>query len=328
VSSVDLGPGQNSGQKSGQNAGSRAASQDVFFSHELIRRIGAFAGRLAAAREREDVGSKRALQGEGQEFVGHRPYRAGEDLRQLDWELLARLDRPFVRVQRSNASEAWVVVIDTSASMGIGSPGKLQSAAETAAASISLGLRLGAEITLVWFQPGVGLQDGGLRTLSVGRTAELQKLLIALSGLRAHDVSSGAAVAPGGLESHLVGEHATVPALVRRRSGAGRVFLLGDFLDLDHDAVLRLFGGRRRVHLGQVLAPEEWNPVAAMGWVDPETGERRAGASADPARLSGYRRRLEGFVEGWEALARTHGMGHAAWSSSDAFERFLPGLLR
>ena len=35
-------------------------------------------------REREEVGRRRALQGEGEEFVGHRPYRIGDDLRHLD----------------------------------------------------------------------------------------------------------------------------------------------------------------------------------------------------------------------------------------------------
>ncbi|QDV07627.1 hypothetical protein Poly30_31550 [Planctomycetes bacterium Poly30] len=302
-----------------------SAVPGVEFTPDLIRRIATFAGRLAAAREREDVGSKRALQGEGQEFVGHRPYRPGEDLRQLDWELLARLDRPFVRILRSNASEAWVVVIDTSASMAIGRPGKLQSAAEAAAASISLGLRLGAEVTLVWFQP-----EAGLRTLHVGRSPELERMFAALGDLRtfgSHDVASSTPPA-GGIEAHLVGPSATVPGLVRRRSGAGRVFLFGDFIDVQYDAVLQLAGGRRRVHLGQVLSPEEWNPAEAVTWVDPETGERHPGASGGPARLGAYRRRLERFVEGWEVLARAHAMGHAAWSSADPFERFLPALLR
>ena len=39
------------------------------------------AAQLSATREREEVGRRRTLQGEGQEFVGHRPYRPGEDLR-------------------------------------------------------------------------------------------------------------------------------------------------------------------------------------------------------------------------------------------------------
>ena len=297
-------------------------SPGVEFPPELIRRFGAFAGRLAAAREREDVGSKRALRGEGQEFVGHRPYRPGEDLRQLDWQLLARLDRPFVRVQRSNVSESWVVVIDTSASMGIGVPGKLQSAAEAAAACISLGVRLGASIKLVWQD-----SSGELRIVEVRRAMELRRVLTALSALRAHGVSEGPH-AGGGLESLLDGPRAALPSLVRKEGGAGRVILLGDFLDVDQGSLLRALGGRRRLHLGQVLSPEEWRPSAAVNWLDPETGERRMGSEGGPDQIGGYHQRLDRFLEGWAAHAQTHGMAHAAWSSADPFERYLPGLLR
>lgn len=301
----------------------------VVFGKALMRRFGAFAGRLAAAREREEVGSKRALQGEGQEFVGHRPYRPGEDLRQLDWELLARLDRAFVRVQRSNASEAWVVAIDTSASMGVGWPGKLQSAAEFAAASIAVGLHLGAEVTVTWFDP-----RGGPTSTHLRGKGDQAKLFHRLAQLRTFEAGTD-----GGLERHLEGPEATVPRLARRRSGASRVLLFGDFLDVSADAVLRLGGGRRRVHLGQVLSPSEWDPASGMAWVDPESrgemqrdmahrGMEESGGSLTPAELSRYRSRLESFVESWEDLARAHGMSYAAWSSSDPFEEFLPGLLR
>ncbi len=293
-------------------------SPGVEFSPELIRRFGAFASRLANARENEDVGTKRALRGEGQEFVGHRPYRPGEDLRQLDWQLLARLDRPFVRIQRSSVSESWVVVLDTSASMGIGEPGKLQSAAEAAAASISLGLRLGASVKLVWMDP-----SGDLRTVGVRRASELRKLLAALEALRVHGDGHS-----GGLEALLEGPKAAVPDLVRREGGAGRVLLFGDFIDVDRLSLLRTLGGRRRVHLGQVLSPEEWRPSSSVTWLNPETGERRSATSGDAEGVGEYHQRLDRFLEGWAAHARTHAMAHAAWSSADPFERYLPELLR
>ena len=293
-------------------------SPGVEFSPELIRRLGAFAGRLAAAREREDVGSKRALRGEGQEFVGHRPYRPGEDLRQLDWQLLARLDRPFVRIQRSGFSESWVVVIDTSASMGIGSPGKLQSAAEAAAACISLGVRLGASIKLVWMDLTLEV-----RIVEVRRAMELRRILASLVDLRAHEDGQ-----EGGLECLLEGPKAALPGLVRREGGAGRIMLFGDFLDVDHGSLLRGLGGRRRIHLGQVLSPEEWRPPVVGAWLNPESGERRMGSQQSPAQVGGYHQRLDRFLDGWSSHAKAHGMAHAAWSSADSFERFLPGLLR
>ena len=212
--------------------------------------------------------------------------------------------------------------------MGVGVPGKLQSAAEVAAACVSLAVRLGARVALVWMDEG-----GEPRTVEVRRGTELQLVLSALEGLRVHSVdpvassaASSAGPSAGGLESHLEGPRAMLPGLVRRAGGAGRVVLLGDFLDVEQGPLLRALGGRRRVHLGQVLSPDEWGPTQGTTWVNPETGERRGDGQA--RALSGYHQRLDQFLEGWAAHAQAHGMAHAAWSSGDSFEDFLPGLLR
>ena len=289
-------------------------SPGVVLPPDLLPRLGAFATQLAAAREREEVGRRRTLKGDGQEFVGYRPYRPGEDLRRFDWDLLARLDRPFVRVHRSEAREDWWVGVDTSASMGVGRPGKLQSAAEAAAAAIAVGLRLGARITLAAASP-----DGRVHRTQLSRSADLGRALAALEGM----VAGG----DRGLEALLAGGG--------QRSGAraaGRVLLFGDLLDVDPAAVLRLLGGRRRLHLGQVLAPEEWDPargaLESSAFVDPETGLRRRAGDDVRRGLEGYERNLEGFLARWSELAAAHGVSHRVWSSEDAFESFVPGLLR
>ncbi|MEM8711672.1 MAG: hypothetical protein AAGG01_12020, partial [Planctomycetota bacterium] len=187
----------------------------------------------------------------------------------------------------------------------------------------------GADVTVTWFDP-----DDGRRSISLRGKGDLAKLFHRLTQVRTFE--SGV---DGGLERHLEGREATVPMLARRRSGASRVLLFGDFIDVSADAVLRLGGGRRRVHLGQVLSPSEWDPGPGQAWLDPEVQGGEPGAPAvsansltagsmTPAALSRYRSRLESFVEGWDDLARAHGMSYAAWSSSDPFEEFLPGLLR
>jgi len=287
------------------------------FKGDFLARIGAFATQLAAAREREEVGRRRTLQGDGQEFVGYRPYRPGEDLRRFDWELLARLDRPYVRVHRSEAREDWWIAVDASASMGVGEPGKLQSAAEAAVASTAVGLRLGARITLV-----LSGSAGQARPLSLTRTEDLGRALATLGAAQAGG--------QGGLEELV--SHQGHRAYARR---CGRLFLLGDFLDVDPADVLRMLGGRRRMHLGQVLAPEEWDPAAGARadpgtseYVDPES-TARGRVGADPRRgLERYEQSLDAFITRWSGVAAAHGVSHRAWSSADAFESFLPDLLR
>ena len=309
-------------------------SPTVEFTPALLRRFGAFSARLAATREREEVGRRRALSGVGDEFVGHRPYRPGEDLRQLDWTLFARLDRPFVQIRRPSAREMWIVAVDASASMGVGIPGKLQSAAEAAAASMAVGLRIGATIALA-----LPAQDRvATPPVCLNGRADLGRGLDLLAGL----VASG----ENGLERLLDPRN---PSLVvwARRHGAGRALLFGDFLDVDPEPVLRLARGARRVHVGQVFAPEEWDPAFAgplgsgapapegsaagnrgpdgVVWMDPESPSTRRAGDGHVLR---YLERLEAFVEKWSMLSRDHGLAHAVWRSDEAFEAHLPALLR
>ena len=78
------------------------------------------------------------------------------------------------------------MALDPSASMGIGRPGKLQSAAEAAGAAMALGLRLGSSITLL--APGNGPED----VVELRRTSDLQRGLEALRSMVA-----GGGVRPG-----------------------------------------------------------------------------------------------------------------------------------
>src|SRR5262245_6098622 len=57
------------------------------------------------------------LHGFTAEFSQHRPYRAGDDLKFLDWKLLARTDRLYTRQFRETTNMATVIALDTSASM-------------------------------------------------------------------------------------------------------------------------------------------------------------------------------------------------------------------
>ena len=55
--------------------------------------------------------------GVGAEFTEYRLYRQGDDLRQLDWKLLARSDRAYVRLSEDQATIPTTILADASASM-------------------------------------------------------------------------------------------------------------------------------------------------------------------------------------------------------------------
>lgn len=278
-------------------------SPGIRFDGDFERRLGAFARRLRGGRERREGTGRSQLFGVGTEFVGYRPYRPGEDLRRLDWDLYARLRRPFVRVARREASEHWAVLLDASASMGVGVPGKLQSAAEVATALAAMALLGGATVQLS--------TSADERSFRLRRRADLP-------GWRRFLEQETARGARG------LGTLARDAGRVR---GAGRVFLLGDLLDLEPAHVLGLARHGRELFLGQVLAPEELAPGGdePVEWVDPESGARQL-AGVERGALGAYQAALARELEGWRALSARHRARYLCWSSARPFEEAAAGL--
>jgi len=284
-------------------AGVELPSPGVRFGPDFRARLGRLLGRLAAARERREGAGRAQFQGVGSEFVGYRPYRSGEDLRALDWNLFARLGRPYVRVAAREASEDWAVVLDTSASMGVGRPGKLQLAAELAAALGALGVARRASVEL-WL-------PGAPAVRVVRRRAALGAWLAHLETLRAQG--------PAGLG-------AAVEELARRR-GAGRVFLIGDGLDLEPRALAGLVRPSRELFVARILAREELAPPAqgSVRWIDAESGRTRA-LTLDPTRVASYERRLAQRLQRLATLAARHRVRLATVTADTPFEDLAAAL--
>ena len=64
--------------------------------------------------------------GHSTDFADYRDYTAGDDMRSVDWNIFARLQRPYLRLFRLEEDRHLVIVVDASASMQAG--GKLARA--------------------------------------------------------------------------------------------------------------------------------------------------------------------------------------------------------
>ncbi|MBK7877224.1 MAG: DUF58 domain-containing protein [Planctomycetes bacterium] len=268
-------------------------------------RLERFTAVVGAELARREGGGRSALDGHGLEFTGHRPYRAGDDPRSIDWSVTARSDRPFVRLSRRDARERWRIAVDTSASMGVGPPGKLQRAAEVAGAFVLLGVRRGAEVELA----ARGRPLARFHRRVSGTLARLVTELEAwttdapgASGPR----SDGAAGAfdPGG-------------AL----RGVARFVWLGDPFA---SAPRAFFEACERVparHVLHLCAPHELVAPAAgaIEWRDAES-ERALAIALDAGARGAYARELEARIADWSDAARRHGARHACASSARPFE--------
>jgi len=70
-----------------------------------------------AARGSTSGTHRSRLRGVSPEFTEYRPYRQGDDPRRLDWRLLARTNRAYLRITSDRATLSTLVLVDASASM-------------------------------------------------------------------------------------------------------------------------------------------------------------------------------------------------------------------
>ncbi len=306
-----------SGRRSqGSSPADRFGDQErLHLDAALLPRLGRFTARMEALRKRREGGRGAREQGQGEEWVGYRPYRAGDDVRGIDWNLLARLDQPFVKLQTRAASERWTLWVDASGSMGVGRPSKLQAAVETALALASLGLARGAEVR---FELGGGCSSRLERPAALRRPPDLGELVERLQGLRA----DGSAELDSWLE---VGAR-----------GAGRVILVGDLLDTAPTRLARAVRpgvdwvwlqllAQRELELGAGLESS-----APVEFLDPEPGRGhdRQRAALDGGTRATYQRRLSERLEEFGRVARRHRLRYGCFEAGRPFEDTLAEMFR
>lgn len=90
-----------------------------------IRRIEIKTGKLASDLL---AGAYRsAFKGKGMEFEESREYQPGDEVRDIDWKVTARVDKPYVKVYREEREISVFLVIDISASTRFGSGDRLKA---------------------------------------------------------------------------------------------------------------------------------------------------------------------------------------------------------
>jgi uncharacterized protein (DUF58 family) len=230
------------------------------------------------------------------EFSQYRHYRPGDDLKYVDWKLLARTDRIYTRQYRETTNVAAQIALDTSGSMAFrGRSGvtKLEYARLLAAALAHLVSRQGDAVGLVAFSDRV---EQYLPSRS--GPSHLRSLLLGLSRVEAGGGTAAGVALRRGID------------LLRRR---GLLLVISDLYD-EADEVEREL--RRAARIGHeiaifhVLTRDELEfPYAGdVELEDLETGARlRAGAGEAGDR---YRAAFAAFLERWRTRCLASGIGY------------------
>lgn len=189
---------------------------------------------------------KSRLRGSSAEFTEYRAYRQGDDPRRLDWKLLARTDRAFLRITSERATLPTLIAVDASASMRFGSKW-------TFASALAVGLA------------GVAHAGGDPVGLVVTGIPPRRLPLRARRGVIAEIARMLDATRPAG--------SAGLSGPLREQRGAARVALVTDLLDgaeLSRSGSELMARGTELVVV-HVVAREELDPPAAARLAeDPE----------------------------------------------------------
>ena len=244
-----------------------------------------------------------------------RPYRHGDDVRHIDWNVTARMREPHVRVHvGERAMTAWLL-LDVSSGMNFGTADRRKAdVAEGVAFAIGhVAKRRGNRL-------GVAIGGGDPRIMRP-RQGRLG-LLALLAELRTEPEADGSGATA-------LGDAARKTAALARNRGL--VVVVSDFRgDRDWEAPLRALRGRHGVLAVEVRDPRELElpPVGDLWVTDPETGRQ---LSVNTSRR-GVRRRIakaaaEERAEVAAALRRA-GAEHLLLSTEGDWLRALAGHLR
>lgn len=224
--------------------------------------------------------------GQSVEFTDYRDYAAGDDLRALDWNVYARLERLFVKLFVEEEDVTVHVLLDASASMDGGSPEKLLFGKRAAAALAYVGLASYDRVSLAILAGRVAR-----RIPPVRGTGRIFQVLADLSAVRATPGPSDLAAA--------------IRHYAAQLTQRGPLVLISDLFDANVDrAISELAGSRCDVAILHTLSPDELDPPLEgdVRLVDRETG---AGidVTADLGTLDAYRARLAAWQAHLEAVS-------------------------
>lgn len=295
----------------------------------LSRKV--FAGKLPGERR-----SKR--RGQSVEFDDYRQYTPGDDLRHVDWNVFARLDRFFVKLFREDEDLVVHLAVDLSPSMQGGAVPGSSAGSDRPVPSKAL------------FAKRLAMTLGYLALVNQNRVVveifgdSQPRRLAPIRGRRQTDRLAAFLLAepdrPEDPTRHQQAEpfDASMRRLANARKGNGLAVVLSDFLAQDD-----LEPGLNYLHAGQsfdaaclqILSPGELDPETEMPrglrgdvrLTDAESA-KAAEVTVGRALLDRYHKRLHAHLDRVAELCRIRGFRHAVLNTQTPIEDVVLDALR
>ena len=198
------------------------------------------------------------FKGRGMSFSEVREYQFGDEVRFIDWNVSARMDRPYLKVFEEEREQSLMILFDASGSGNFGTVKQtkrdmmIEMAAVIAFSAIKNNDKVGLVIFTDQVEKFIPPKKGKMHVLRI-----IRELLTFTPIHRATQVSSA-------LEF--------IIHVLNRRS---IVFLMSDFLDADYEKSMKAVARKHDLIAIRVFdrREREWPPVGIVTLQDEESGE-------------------------------------------------------
>lgn len=297
---------------SGSTKQPREKSRQQLLSPELLtqlERMELVTRKIFRGRMKGERRSRR--KGQSVEFADFRNYVPGDDLRFIDWNMYARLEKLFLKLFMEEEDLHFYALIDGSASMAFGEPSKFDYAKQLAAALGYIGLCRADRVKIEM------LDDGRASNAPVLRGRQnLWRMLDYLNGLE-----------PG----KNVPLHDSIRSFSLRNPGKGILVLITDLMDKSgYEKALKFLVSRNLdIYLIHVLSQPEIDPDISgdLKLVDCEDADV-AEISVSQRLIERYRQTLATFIEQAREFCIRRGIVYMMTSTERPVERLVSRYLR
>jgi uncharacterized protein (DUF58 family) len=219
------------------------------------------------------------FKGQGMEFAEVREYQAGDEVRSIDWNVTARMQRPYVKRYIEERELTVMLAVDVSGSERFGTRRRFKSevaselAAVLAMSAIRNNARVGALLFTEQIEHVVPPRKGRRHALRL-----IRDILAFEPAGRATDIA------------------AATEYLSKMLAHKAIIFLVSDFLGADFERALKLLAQRHDVVAVSVEDPSEriLPDIGLVRLIDPETGESLDVDTSDPAVRSQFETQVGG----------------------------------
>ena len=287
------------------------------FNEDFLRRL----ERLSLAARKSVAGQTQGERrsphrGQSVEFADFRPYTTGDDIRRIDWNAYARLEKFFIKLFVEEEDLTVHFIVDASRSMRWGDPQKLDYAIHAAGALGYVALCGLDRITSL----AIGAGRDGVFAPCRGKRQALAYFNYLQALVASPSLNLAVAADPSkSLRAYAAG--------VKR---AGPLLVLSDLMDDGWLDGLRDLSGRGfEISLVHILAPDEAEPQLEgdLKLLDVEGGPA-VEITADYDLLTRYRQNLVTWQSGWKDFCLKRGMHYVPLVTTLPLDRLLFAWMR